>query len=332
MALFRCNQCAHIREVSNDYIGKSVKCPKCKKVNKIHDTIVFIENIVKKYLLQNKEITALRKSDKKEKKQSTQYSSDYIDLKDINNTKDLSRQEQYKPIENWFENKDIKINIDHDALDTTGFFDEIALSLGNNYSVLKDLCSQIKYIQNKGYATVKFPLTKKNKKEKTIIKNFCKELYDYSFVARYSLQQKDQTIFLALQESRKIVNFFNGLWFEWFVFMKLLEFFKKNKIPNSTLRSFTIHYNDDDKNELDIFFIANDIPVCIECKSGEFRHDIHKYSQLKKRFKLEETQFLLCVLGLEEKITQGLSCTHDLTFVNETNFLTHLESILLKRA
>jgi len=29
MALFRCNKCGHIREVGNDYVGKSVKCPKC---------------------------------------------------------------------------------------------------------------------------------------------------------------------------------------------------------------------------------------------------------------------------------------------------------------
>jgi len=329
MALFRCNSCAHIREVSNKYIGKTVKCPQCKKTNTIHDTLVFVEKIINKFLLQNKKINKLQKSEKNEKKQAKHNNENYIDLKDIHNTTALSNQQQYKPIVNWFKNKDIIITVDHDALDTTGFFDEIALSMGNNYFVLKELCNQIKYNQNKGYATVKYQLTKKTKEEKEIIKNFCKELYDYSFVAKYYLQKKDQTIYLTLQESRDIVNFFNGLWFEWFIFMKLLKFFKKNKIPNATLRSFTIHYNSND-NELDIFFIANDIPVCIECKSGEFRYDIHKYSKLRKQFKLEKTQFLLCVLGLEERITQGLSSTHDLTFVNETNFLNHLKSLLLQ--
>ena len=49
MALFRCNKCGHLREVASDYIGKSVKCPKCKEVAPIHDTVAFVENVIKKY-------------------------------------------------------------------------------------------------------------------------------------------------------------------------------------------------------------------------------------------------------------------------------------------
>ena len=38
-------------------------------------------------------------------------------------------------------------NINPEAVDTTGFFDEIALSLGENYKTLSFVSNQIKYVQ-----------------------------------------------------------------------------------------------------------------------------------------------------------------------------------------
>lgn len=61
MAIFRCNKCGHIREVGNDYVGKSVICPKCKQSSTIHDTIAFLNALIKKYISQNKELHQLRK-------------------------------------------------------------------------------------------------------------------------------------------------------------------------------------------------------------------------------------------------------------------------------
>jgi len=330
MALFRCNKCNHIREVSNNYIGKSVKCPQCKTVAPIHNTVSFVENILKKYVVQHKEIIRLKQNDKEEKKQDVQNINEYVELLDIHNTTALTSQKQYESIINWFQHKDIKVDVNHNAVDTTGFFDEIALSLGNQYDILEEVNNQIKYIQKRGYTNVKLPISKKSQADKAIIKNFCKELYDYSFVTKYFFKKQDQIIYLTLQQAPEIINFFNGLWMEWFVLIRLLNFFKENKIPNSCLRSLHITFPNDDTNELDIFFIANDIPVCIECKSGEFRAQIDKYSKLRKRLKIDKSQFLLCVIGLDNKQTQGLSGTYDITFVNETNFIQYLQKLLTK--
>jgi phage FluMu protein Com len=330
MALFRCNQCNHIREVANTYIGKSVKCPQCKTAAPIYDTVLFVENILKKYIVQHKEINRLRQNNKEDKKQEIENSNEYVELLDIHNTTALTREKQYESIIDWFQHKDIELDVNHNAVDTTGFFDEIALSLGNQYDVLKEVNNQIKYIQKKGYTNVKLTLSKKSKEDKTVIKNFCKELYDYSFVTKYYFKKQDQVIYLTLQQAPDIINFFNGLWMEWFVLIKLLVFFKENKIPNSCLRSLNVTFPNNDKNELDIFFIANDIPVCIECKSGEFRAQIDKYSKLRKRLKIDKSQFILCVIGLDNKQTQGLSGTYDITFVNETNFIQHIEKLLIK--
>ncbi len=111
--------------------------------------------------------------------------------------------------------------------------------------------------------------------------------------------------------------------------MKLLEFFRERQLPISCLRNLSVTFPNEDAHELDVFFLINGtLPLCIECKTGEFRKDIEKYSTLRKRLKLEETQFLICVIGLSQEQTQGLSSMYDVTFVNEKNFLQHVEQLV----
>lgn len=330
MALLRCIKCQHVREVGNDYTGKVVKCPECNLPTPIYDTVTFVKALTLKYIDQNKELKKLQQScvdNDALKNQSVESGTD--DDIDIYHTKVLTQAEVYQPIVKWFEERNIKIRIDQDAIDTTGFFDEIALSLGNNFSVLKFVSDQIKYVQNKGYTNVKLVLANKSENEIKQIKAFCKELYDYSFVAKYFFQKKDNIIRLTLQTAPKIRSFFNGIWMEWFTLMKLLEYFRDNKINASSMRNLKISFSKDSSNELDIFFLTQkNIPVCIECKSGEFREDIEKYLKLKKQLKIGKTQFIICIFGLSQIQTEGMSSMYDLTFTNELNFIDHIQKIV----
>ncbi len=329
MAVFWCRKCSHLREVSNNYIGKSVKCPQCKEPTSIHSTTSFVENLFHKLLIQNKELKELREKSGNKPKPETINDTDFIELIDIHNTRALTDQIQYEPILKWFQQKNIKTSIDPDNVDTSGFFDEIALSIGENYAVLSSIINTIKSAHLKSYKSAKIHLNKRSTNDIKIIKKFCQELYEYSFVARYSFIKKDQVIYLELQKAQKIVNFFNGIWLEWFILIKLLNFFKKHKISYSCMRSINITFTDNYVNELDLFIIANGIPFCIECKSGEFRPYINKYSKLRKKLKLDESQLLMCIVGLDDKQTKGFSSTYDLTFVNESNIEEHLKQILL---
>ena len=330
MALLRCSKCGHLREVSNTYIGKSVKCPQCKEVAPIHNTVMFVEKVLEKYFSLNKELHQLQEqltpSDVANTSIKKQQSLENID---IYNTSALANSDQYKPIQQWFQQRQIEIEVNQKAIDTTGFFDEVALALGNQYGILKVVSDQIKYVQRKGYINVKLNLAKKNQKQIQAITKFCRDLYDYSFVAKYFYQNREKIIRLNLQTSPAVVNFFNGEWMEWFVFMKLLEYFSEKQLPVACLRNLVVTFPNEDSHELDVFFlIDNRIPVCIECKSGEFRQDIDKYVKLRKRLKIDETEFLLCVVGLSQKQALGLSSMYELTFVNEDNFLEHVERLL----
>jgi len=329
MAIFRCNKCGHIREVGSDYLGKSVKCPKCYQITPIHDTVTFINALIRKYISQKKELQILQheSSGDGSGNQSTENIS-FGEI-DIHNTNVLTQANNREPIIQWFENRNIQIHFNHDAVDTTGFFDEIALLLGNNFNVLNFVSNQIKYLQNKGYSNAKIELSKKNPQEIQQITSFCKELYDYSFVAKYYYQKKDKGILLTLQKAPKIREFFNGLWMEWFTLMKLLEYFREQKIAPACTRALEISFPEGDSHELDLFFLTEkNVPICVECKSGEFRQDIDKYLSLRKQLNINKKQFVICVFGLSQEQAKGMTSMYDLTFVNQISFIEHVHSVI----
>ncbi len=332
MAIFRCNKCAYLREVPSQYVGKSTKCPVCQQENLIYDTVDFVNKLLQKYFGLYAELRQLRKELQSTDSSSVTTSDDFserVDI-DIHNTSFMMDRKQYQPIIDWFQQQQIKVEIDPKTVDTTGFFDEIAVRLGEDYDMLKEVSERIKRAQIKSYTNAMLNLSDNSQKEMEQITKFCRELYEYSFVSKYYYDKQEKRIRLSLQTAPAIVSFFNGGWVEWYVFMKILKLFYENNISFSCSRNITVYFPNEDKYELDVFFlIKGDIPLCIECKSGEFRQFIGKYSKLRSKLKIEKAHFLLLSVGLSDQQTQGLTSMFDITFVNEKNFLEYIAKISL---
>jgi len=82
-------------------------------------------------------------------------------------------------------------------------------------------------------------------------------------------------------------------------------------------------------NELDLFLLTEKgVSICIECKTGEFRHDIDKYLSLRKQLNIEKKYFVICVFGLSQEQTQGMTSMYELTFVNENNLIDHIQTVI----
>lgn len=330
MAILRCSKCGHIREVGVEYIGQSVKCPECTKSTTIHDTVTFLKVLIKKYIAQNRELQSLQQGSSNNNQGTKQFVENIsFEEIDIHNTNSLAQSNNLEPISQWFEKRNVKVHFAPNAADTTGFFDEIALALGNDFDVLSFVSNQIKYVQNRGYASVKLEVSKKSPEDIQKITAFCKELYDYSFVTKYFYQKNDKIIRLTLQTAPRIRDFFNGLWMEWFSLIKLLLFFNEKKLAVACTRALEITFNGGNSNELDLFILTkNGIPLCIECKSGEFRQDIDKYLSLRKRLDISKNQFVICVFGLSNDQAKGMTSMYDLTFVNESSIIDHIETVV----
>lgn len=239
----------------------------------------------------------------------------------VDDTKAFADDQNIVPIERWFKKKNIKIEVNKSSLDTTGFFDDVAELIGSNYEVLSYVTNQIKYLQSKGYENVKIALANKTQQERDQIITFCKKLYEYSFVSRYFYDKKGQAVRMNIQPSAIIRHFFNGEWLEWYVFISLIKELKNRGISVNIVRNLIINLPNSKIFELDVFLlINNNIPILIECKSGEFRSDIDKYIGLKKYLKFDSSSFFIFALDLDEQQCKGMSAMYGITFVNNQNY------------
>lgn len=329
MAIYRCNKCGHLAEVTPEAVGTNGNCPQCGHPNTVYDTVFFVRKVLEKYFALRTSLKHVQ-ADAQDNKEAleAQEPERLSSLEGINvyNTDLISTDVQHGPIHDWFQARKIQVQPNHKAVDTTGFFDEVAVEIGKNYDLFKMVVDQVRYAQSKNHTSVNFNLGKRSQKEAQSISAFCRQLYDYSFVAKYFYQKPDKVVRLGLQGSPQIQSFFAGEWLEWFALMQVLEMCQEQRTAFSCTRNLSLVFANEDRHELDVFFILNGkVPVCIECKSGEFRQTIDKYVVLRKRLGLEKAQFIVCVAGLPDDQANGLSSMYDLTFVSEQGLRPHLE-------
>lgn len=239
----------------------------------------------------------------------------------------LTLKEQYEPIAHWFKRKYITVDVNPEAMDTSGFFDEVAVALGDNYSLLKIVSNKIKHrqINNKDRAYIELANYSDDDSEK--IKNFCKELYDYSFVAKYFYNTQKKLITLHLQSSPRVVHFFNGEWLEWYVFMKIVDYCHARQLAFSCTRNMKID-TINGRYEIDVFSLINDTPLFVECKSGEYRQFIDKYCKLRKQLVIDKPYFLFLIADMNETKSKRLTAMFDITFLNAHQLTDYIAEIM----
>jgi stress response protein SCP2 len=251
---------------------------------------------------------------------------------DIHNTDMMTKIDHYAPIVAWLQRKNIQAEVNESAMDTSGFFDEIALELGDNYELLKRVSDTVKRRQQGKYDKAYIDLSRDNPETIKSVQKFCQQLYDYAFAAKYFYINKDKKAVLHLQAATKIINFFNGEWLEWYAVMKIAELCHERKIDFSCTRNMKINLpNDNSRYEVDVFFLIDNLPLFIECKSGEYREFIDKYTRLRKKLAIPKPYFLMLVLGMNDEQAKGLTAMFDITFVNEKMLLDYIIEFFVKK-
>lgn len=325
MAIIRCNKCYLLQEQSDGQIGETIACPKCNSPAAVYNTLFFIEKLLDKYFTAQREVIRLNSANSPAVKAGTATAGSLPDEIDLFNTDHLASEQQHGPIHDWFSRKQIKIQANMRGVDTTGFFDEIAVQIGRNLPVLKEVLERLRWAQQKDYSSTTIHLDKKSPEDAKAISAFCQQLYDFSFVAKCFHNRPENNVRLILQTAPAIREFFNGEWLEWFALMACLEYTKERKRRFSCARNLSITLQNEESYELDVFMLIDgNIPVCIECKTGEFRQNIDKYLTLRKRLGLNGRNFVMCITGLSDEHAKGLTAMYDLTFVSERDLPTHL--------
>lgn len=329
MAILRCNKCGHVAEAPTDRIGASIDCPACANPVPVYDTVLFVRKVLQQYFAQQDEIKRLRAAQAPAAAGSSQPgAAARLATLDIHNTNHLASEEWHLQIVNWFQRRQIQVHPSLEAVNTTGFFDEIAVEIGDNYGLLGDVVEKIRWGQQKDVPHFSLKLGERSQKDGQAINAFCKRLYDHTFLAKYFYQKQDKIGRATIQSAPAIRSFFAGEWLEWFALMKLLAFFQQKEGPFSCTRNLSVVFPNEDLHELDVFFLVDgNTPICVECKTGEFRQDIDKYLKLRKRLGIDRSQFILCCTGLTDEQATGLSGMYELTFVNPTGLSAHIAKL-----
>lgn len=327
MAIIRCNKCGLLKEQSDTLIKSSIPCTRCDNPVLVYPTLFYIEKLLGKYFESEKELLQYRATSASVAKPSARMKHELINA-DLGNTDLFASEAQHKPIYDWFEEKQVKVQANINSVDTSGFFDEIAEAIGFNLPALKDVLDRIRWAQQKEHASTTVNLDKKTPEDVKAISAFCQQLYDYSFVAKCFHNKAENNIRLILQTAPNIRHFFNGEWLEWHALMFSIRYANERGREFSCARGLNISFQNGESYELDVFMLIDrKIPICIECKSGEFRQNIDRYLNLKKRLGISGKQFVMCIAGLADENAKAFSAMYDLTFVNERSLGEYLSRL-----
>lgn len=319
MSIYRCNQCGFVSEDTQTPVHTKTSCGRCGKPCMVYGTVFFVEELIKRLTQTTRELRLAQ-----QEKQSIQTDAS------TNGTPDSSGDASpHALLEQWFSSKKIQTQFDPAAVDTSGFFDEAATRLGDEYDLFGELIGRVSYAYRKEHNSVTLNLSELPQKQGQAISQFCRKLYQYTFFSRYHYQKPEKIVRLNLQPAPAIRQFFEGGWLEWYALVCLLELIQDRPENDSYAHGVKIVFPNEDMHELDVMCLpAGKPPFCIECKSGEFRRDIDKYVRLRKRLGIEPDRFLICSADLTQEQASGLSAMYELSFVTLGSLKDHLQRLV----
>lgn len=331
MAIIRCTKYAHLAERADGEIGLLLACPRCGNRTPVYPTLFFVTRLLEKYCAAQHQVTRLNAAGGSDTATAAPPADATaqplaVDPPTIDRT---AGSEQNPPIAEWFGRRQVAVQIADHTVDTGGFFDEVALLIGRNLPLVKVVLDRIRWAQKKGHASTVIPLHGKSPADARRLSNFCQQLYDYSFVTRAIANKQKNNVLLAIQTAPTIRRFFNGEWLEWFALMSCLQHATERGKRFSCARNLRLTLADGEQLEIDVFMLIDgQLPIVIECRSGEYRQDIDSHVALRTRLGLSGDNPIFCVAGLEDEMARVLSAMYDLSFVSERVLSPHLGRLL----
>lgn len=330
MPVYRCNQCGHVSE--SPVAGTQVPCAACQTPCSVFDTAFYVRKLIERYAAAVREIKVLKTEEQPNNDGEPATATEEASLNqgaDNASNKDLATAAQHAPIEQWLKTRQIEAQFDHSNVDTSGYFDEAAQQLGRRYDLFGELIQRVAYAYRKSHTGLNIDLTGMAQKEVQELTTLCRQLYSHTLFSRYHYQKVEKVVRLTLQSAPKVRQFFEGAWLEWYALLELLEVLQQRKLASSCGRSVKVLFPNEDMHELDVVALpAGQSPICIECKSGEFRRDIDKYQRLRKRLGIERSRFVICSTDITDEQASSLTAMYDLTFVSLQSLPRHLASIV----
>lgn len=325
MPIYRCNKCSFVCEDAATPVGNKAACGRCGTPSTVYGTVFYVEQLVERYFSTLRELQTFKQADATEPATAAAA----MVVADTDHSAQLTTTAQHAPLQVWFQSRQINAQFDYANVDTTGFFDDAAQLIADNYPLYAELLDRVGYAYRKSHSSINLELANLSQKDAQAINTLCRTLYSHTFFARYHYQKAEKIVRLTLQTAPTVRQFFDGIWLEWHAFITLRDHMRTRGREFSCARGVKVVFANEDLHELDVVFLPDgQPPICIECKSGEFRRDIDKYLRLRKRLGLERSRFIICAADLSDEQAAGLSAMYELTFVNLPLLGKHLQGLV----
>lgn len=294
----------------------------------LHDIVLELQNL-------RGEVQALRKDLREFRRQcpanigtSTDSQSPKEEL--IACTSCEMREEGDNAVIDWLSSLDIVVKTYKQPSAADTVFDQVAVFLGERFHSVWKVHEQIRKTLSTGNS-FKIHLGSSTQEEIANSTQLCTILYEYAFLSSYRYHKSSKVISATAQRVGSVINFFSGGWFERFVYLKTTSLLNEYQMKYRVLLNPQISLPSGDDFELDLFFLVHDLPLWIECKTGDYQPHIVKYAKMRKTLAIDKERSLLTVLGISDQLTFHLSNVHNVIVTNESNFLPKVSNILTER-
>lgn len=337
MPIYRCNSCGFVSDNTSTPTGSKANCERCNTPSTVFNTVYYVEKLAERYIAALRELEVLKQPNTGANSPpldtganpSPAPKSHFLTGIDVHNTSALANAQQHQPLNEWFAARHIDAKFDHASVDTSGFFDDAARLIGERYDLFGELVERIRYAYRNSHSGVNIEVAGLSQKDAQALNALCRQLYGHTFFSRYHYQKPEKIIRLSLQAAPAVRQFFDGGWLEWFALIESIQQLKAKNLAFSCARGVKVVLPNEDLHELDVMVLAHgQAPICIECKSGEFRRDIDKYLRLRKRLGLDRSRFIVCATDLTDEQASGLTAMYELSFVSLGSLGKKLQDLL----
>lgn len=195
MPIYRCNKCGFVSEDAQTPVGSQAACGRCGTLSTVYGTVFFVEELVKRLASATRELNAV--------KQAVVSAPPPVEPQPAR-TDSLASVGQHAALQQWFTAQKIEAQIAPANVDTSGFFDDAALQLGDNYALFGELIDRLRYAYRKSHGWVNLELARLPQKDAQAVNQLCRNLYEHTFFARYHYQKPEKIVRLTLQTAPAI--------------------------------------------------------------------------------------------------------------------------------
>ncbi len=241
MPIYRCNKCGFILETVPLLPGSKIPCGRCAHPSTVYETTFFVEKLTERYFAALREIETLKAADQaviatpgsapenpaKAPVPATQAASApapkpaaapapapattapalALEQLDLHNTALLATPEQHQPLKQWFETRQVEARFDYANVDTTGFFDDAARALGENFALFGELLDRIRWAYRNSHSYVNLELANLSQKDAQALNNLCRQFHSHTLFATYRYQKPEKIVRLTLQTATTVRQF-----------------------------------------------------------------------------------------------------------------------------